>query len=189
MAISSLEFFGHLKWLDGSPLMGHIEDYRQRIFAETLDARGEDGRPRYNQVLTGRAKKNWKSADLIFAALYKFLACESPAGNDCYLLANDEGQAADDLKLCKKLIAVNPLLSREVTVLQKSIERADGKGSFMILPSKDAIGAHGKTYLFCGYDELHGYRNRDVLEALAPDPSRLDSLVWITTYRVSLSVS
>ena len=30
MAISSLEFFGHLKWLDGSPLMGHIEDYRTK---------------------------------------------------------------------------------------------------------------------------------------------------------------
>jgi hypothetical protein len=119
---------------------------------------------------------------LILAALYKFLAWESPAGNDCYLLANDEGQAADDLKLCKKLIAVNPLLSREVTVLQKSIERADGKGSLMILPSKDAIGAHGKTFLFFGYDELHGYKNWDVLEALAPDPSRLDSLVWITAY-------
>ena len=67
-------------------------------------------------------------------------------------------------------------------MLQKSIERGDGKGSLMILPSKDAIGAHGKTYLFCGYDELHGYRNWDVLEALAPDPSRLDSLVWIATY-------
>jgi hypothetical protein len=55
--ISSLEFVSHLRWLDGSPLMGHVEDYRQKIFAETLDTRDEHGRPRYNQVLTGRAKK------------------------------------------------------------------------------------------------------------------------------------
>jgi hypothetical protein len=64
--------------------MSHIEDYRRRIFIETLDTRGEDGRPRYNLVLCGRAKKNWKSADLIFAALYRFLAWESSGGNDCF---------------------------------------------------------------------------------------------------------
>jgi hypothetical protein len=59
-------------------------------------------------ALTGRGKKNWKSADLILAALYRFLAWESPQGNDCFLLANDEGQAGDDVKLLKKVIAVTP---------------------------------------------------------------------------------
>jgi hypothetical protein len=52
----------------------------------------------------------------------------------------------------------------------------------MILPSKDAIGAHGKTYLFIGFDEIHGFRNWDIFEALAPDPTRLDALTWITSY-------
>jgi hypothetical protein len=180
--ISPLEFFSHLKWIDDRPLLNVIELYRQRIFTETLYTFGEDGRPRYNLVLTGRGKKNWKSADLILAALYRFLAWESPHGNDCFLLANDEGQAGDDLKLLKKVIAVNPLLDREVIVKQKEIERVDAKGVLKILPAQDAIGAHGKTYLFVGFDEIHGYRGWDIFEALAPDPTRLDALTWITSY-------
>jgi len=182
MTISPLEFFSHLKWIDGRPLLEVIEPYRQRIFTEALYTFGEDGKPHYNLALTGRGKKNWKSADLILAALYRFLAWDSPQGNDCFLLANDEGQAGDDLKLLKKVIAANPLLDREVVVKQKEIERVDARGTLMILPAKDAVGAHGKTYLFVGFDEIHGYRNWDIFEALAPDPTRLDALTWITSY-------
>ena len=74
------------------------------------------------------------------------------------------------------------MLDREVIVKQKEIERVDAKGTLKILPAQDAIGAHGKTYLFVGFDEIHGYRNWDIFEALAPDPTRLDALTWITSY-------
>lgn len=49
----------------------------------------------------------------------------------------------------------------------------------MILPAGNAVGSHRKDV---GYDEIHGYRNWDIFEALAPDPMRLDSLTWITSY-------
>lgn len=179
--ISPLEFFSHLVWIDGRPLLDVVEPYRQRLFMEALYT-FNGGRPKYNRVLAGRAKKNWKSADLVLAAFHRLFAWESSQGNDCFLLANDEGQAGDDLRLAKKLIAANPLLSREVSVKQKEIERLDGKGSMLILPAKDVAGAHGKTYLFIAYDEIHGYRNYDLFEALAPDPSRPDAIEWITSY-------
>jgi hypothetical protein len=169
---SPLEFFGHLKWLDGRPLLDTIEAYRRRIFEDVLYSFGADGMPKHNMALCGRAKKNWKTADLVLAALYRFLVWPSDRGNDCLLLANDEGQAADDLSLVKKLIACNPLLAQEVTVKSKEITRNDGKGSMLILPAKDIAGSHGKTFLFCGYDEIHGYRTHDLFEALAPDPTR-----------------
>jgi hypothetical protein len=105
--IAPLEPFSHLKWIDDRALLD-IEPYRRRIFTETLYTFGEGGTPHYNLALTGRGKKNWKSADLILAALYRFLAWGSPQGNDCFLLANDEGRAGDDLKLLKKVIAVTP---------------------------------------------------------------------------------
>lgn len=180
--ISPLEFYSHLVWIDGRPLLDAVEPYRRKLFLDALYTFNEDGTPRYNLVLSGRGKKNWKSADLLLAALYRFLVWPSAAGNDCFLLANDEGQAGDDLKLLKKIIAINPLLSREVIVKQKEIMRVDGKGLLQILPAKDVAGSHGKTYLFIGYDEIHGYRNWDLFEALAPDPSRLDVLTWITSY-------
>jgi hypothetical protein len=177
-----VEFFSHLIWLDGRSLLETIEPYRRAILGDVLFTFEADGRPRYNLALCGRAKKNWKSSDLTLAAVYRFLVWPSDKGNDCYLIANDEGQAGDDLSLLKKLIAVNPILAREVTVNAKAIDRRDGKGALQILPAKDVVGLHGKTYLFAGFDEIHGYRNHDLFEALALDPTRPDALVWITSY-------
>lgn len=182
MPLHPLEFFSALVWLDGKPLLDTIEQYRRDIFTRALYTFDDLGNPAINLVLCGRAKKNWKSSDLILAGLYRLLVWPSPQGNDGFILANDEGQANDDLSLAKKLIAVNPVLAREVTVAAKAIVRNDGKGSLSILPAKDVVGLHGKTAIFIGFDEIHGYRNHDLFEALAMDPSRLDALMWITSY-------
>ncbi|MEA2911096.1 MAG: hypothetical protein QOJ15_3177 [Bradyrhizobium sp.] len=179
---SPLDFFGHLVWLDGRPLLDTIEPYRRDIFMSTLYSFGPDGHLIYNMALCGRGKKNWKTADLILAALYRLLVWPSAQGNDGFILANDEDQAGDDLSLGKKLIAVNPPLSTAATVGAKAITRRDGRGALHILPARDAIGAHGKTALFLGFDEIHGYRTHDLFEALAPDPTRPDVMTWITSY-------
>jgi hypothetical protein len=176
------DFFARLRWLDGRALMQTIEPYRREIFERVLYSFGPDGTPRFNRTLCGRAKKNWKTTDLILAGLYRFHAWPSAAGNDCFILGNDEGQAADDLSLAKKLIACNPIIAREVTVRAKEIVRNDGRGTMQILPAGDTVGSHGKTFLFIGYDEIHGYRNYDLFEALSPDPTRRDVLTWITSY-------
>jgi hypothetical protein len=179
---SPLDFFSHLQWLDGRPLLDTIEPYRRDIFMQTLYSFEPDGHLTYNMTLCGRGKKNWKTADLILAALYRLLAWPSAQGNDGYILANDEDQAGDDLSLGKKLIAVNPPLSAAAIAGAKAITRRDGRGALHILPARDAVGAHGKTALFLGFDEIHGYRTHDLFEALAPDPTRPDVMTWITSY-------
>ena len=98
--LSSLQLFGRLKWINGKPLLSTIEPYRRDLFTKALDSGDPDGFPIYNLVLAGRAKKNYKSCDLILAGLYCLLIRESPQGNDAFILANDEGQANDDLSLC-----------------------------------------------------------------------------------------
>ena len=185
---TSLEFFAHLKWIDGRPLIDTIEPYRRAIFTAALDMVGDDGFPKFNMVLAGRAKKNFKTSDLILAALYKLIISEAMQGNDSYILANDEGQAADDLALAKKLVAVNPDLSAELECLVKEIRRRDGRGSLKILPARDIAGAHGKTANFLGFDEIHGYKTYDLIEALAPDPTRRAGLTWITSYATIYSM-
>lgn len=180
--IDPIKFIQHLNWLDGSPLLDVIEPYRQHIFSEALFTFDPDGTPRYNFVLAGRAKKNWKSADLVLAALYRLLAWDSPLGSQCYILANDLGQANDDLELTKKLVKVNRLLDDELHIKKEVIERNDGEGFLQILPAQDVAGAHGKTFSFCGFDEIHNYRDHGLFEALAPDPHRPDALIWITSY-------
>jgi hypothetical protein len=138
MQVSPIDFFSTLSWIDRRPLMSVIEPYRQRIFEHALYTFDDSGRPRYNLVLNGRAKKNWKSADLILAALYRLLFWETAAGNnECFVLANDLDQANDDLSLAKKLIEANPLLKGDVVIKQKVIEREDGKGFLEILPAGD----------------------------------------------------
>ena len=177
-----MSFFGHLRWIDGRPLVRTIEPYRADILTTALYTFDPDGRPTFNQVLCGRAKKNWKSTDLILAAFHRFFTGSSPHGVDGFLLANDEGQARDDLDLAKKLITANPVLAREVDVLADRIVRRDGAGALQILAAGNAVAKHGKTYLFVGFDEIHGYRSWDLFEALAPDPTRPDALTWITSY-------
>lgn len=76
----------------------------------------------------------------------------------------------------------NPALAAEIEPLAKELRLRDGSGSLRILPAKDVHGAHGKTYNFLGIDELHTSRSWDLLEALAPDPTRTDALRWITSY-------
>ena len=176
MKLTSLQFFAKLRWLDSTPLLPRIEEYRQRIFARALDS------TLYNLVLAGRAKKNAKTLDLVLAALYSLICRESPQGSQCYILANDSEQAGDDLDLAKKLIGVNPLLERHLTIKLKSIVRKDGRGQLDILPAGDIAGSHGKTYVFCGFDEIHAYKSWDILEALQGDPTRRDALMWITSY-------
>jgi hypothetical protein len=176
------EFVAPLVWIDGRPLSSTIESYRWSIFDRAFQRRDDDPRGlAYTLILCGRAKKNWKTADLMLASFYALLN-DSPGGNQVYVVANDEGQAADDLTLGKKLVRANPLLDEWVRIKANVIERRDGEGFLEILPAQDVVGSHGKTYRLLAIDEIHGYRTWDLLEALAPDPTRLDCQQWITSY-------
>jgi len=180
---SPLAFFKHLRWIDGKPLLNHIEPYRRKIFTDVLYSFDAQGHPRYNFALIGRAAKNWKSADAILAGLYRLLAWPTaPQGNDVLIIASDEDQANDDLELAKKLVDANEIVSAEVEVVQKEIYRPDGSGSMVILPAHDVVGQHGKTYSLLVFDEMHAQRDYALFEALKLDPSRRDALMWVTTY-------
>ena len=180
--LDSPAFFSQLHWLTGVPLTDVIEPYRARIFTRVLDTFDGPGTLQFNLALCGRAKKNWKSSDLVLAALFACVANDSPGGNQCYIVANDEGQAADDLELAKKLHEANPLLQAALKVTEKALVRRDGRGFLKILPAQFAVGEHGKSYRFLGIDEIHGHRSWDLLEALQLDPHRPDAQQWITSY-------
>ena len=72
------------------------------------------------------------------------------------------------LKLAKKLVAANPVLAKAVKVKAREIERLDGAGSLQVWPPRTRVGAHGKTYLFVGFDEIHGYRTGTGLKPSRP---------------------
>ena len=179
--IVTVELLRRMRWLDGSPLLSRIEPYRLRLFDAFFDQRDEAGRPRYNLAVCGRGKKNAKTLDLCLAELIAVLE-DSANGSQCYLLANDQAQAADDLSLLKKLIAANSFLEEWLKIRKNIIERRDGDGFIEVLPAQDVAGAHGKTFRLCGFDEIHGYRDWDLLEAMQFDPTRSSAQMWVTSY-------
>lgn len=181
--IHPIEFFRHLVWLDGRPLLEVMEPYRQEILATSLYTFRPDGSPLYRRILTGRSKKNSKTSDAVLSALYKCLVWKAHGdnGNEVYFLASDLAQANDDLDLCKKLVRRNPLLDAELTIKSNVIERKDGRGFIEILPAGDAQGLHGKTYLFLVLDELHTQKDYRVLEALEIDRTRHDTVQYFAS--------
>jgi len=170
-----------LKWLDRRPLLDTIEPYRRRLFATALDSFDADGRVKFSMILSGRAKKNFKSTDLVLSALFALLANDG-ADQTCFIVANDADQARDDLQIAKLILKANPIIGDLVTIRKDTIERKDGNGTLQILPKGDVAGAHGKTYRFLGFDEIHAYQDHSIFEALALDPTRRDSQVWVTSY-------
>jgi len=106
----------------------------------------------------------------------------SVQGSDGYILANDADQAHDDLSLGKKLVACNSDLASEIEPLATELRLRDGSASLKILPAKDAVGAHGKSAAITCFDEIHGYRDWSLMEALQLDPTRPDALTWVTSY-------
>lgn len=173
------EFLDALRWLDGMPLRDRLEPYRRRIFERAFETDGETFR--HNLVLCGRAKKNWKSADLILALIWALLE-PRPGRKECFLVAFDEDQAANNLTLLKLLIRANTALSKRLSVRQNIVSRKDGQGFAEVLPGQSHLGEHGRTFRFLGIDEIHTQRSWNLLEALQPDPTRLDAQTWITSY-------
>ena len=180
--IPVLNFLSTLKWIDRRPLLEVVEPYRRRILTEALDTAEPDGQPRYNQALTGRGKKCWKTCDMLFAAMHRLIAWKTPLGNDCLIVSFDLEQSSECLDLVKKLIRVNPELQKRLTIKKTEVVRRDDKGFLRIISGRDIYGQHGKSFLFLGVNEIHTQRDYSLLEGLQPDPHRPDVLTWFESY-------
>jgi hypothetical protein len=179
---SVLDFLSLVRWLDGTPVLDHIEDYRKQILSTFLDTYTSDGRVQYTLGVAGRGKKNFKSCDLVLASLFALLGNDSVFGNDVIIVASDLGQAQDDLSLLKKLVQVSPHLNHRLRIMDKAIVRKDDKGTIKVIPGGDISGSHGKTARLVAIDELHTAKDWKLLEALALDPLRPDAQQFITSY-------
>jgi hypothetical protein len=164
-----------LRWLDGRPLLATIEPYRLRNFTAFLDDQ------RYNVGLFGRAKKNWKSADAMIAAL-RAVSEDRPAGSQVYVLANDRDQARDDLVLLEKIVRVNPLLEARLTIRRNVIERKDAAASSKCCRRRTSPARTARRSGSSSSTRSTATKSWDLFEALAFDPTRPEAQWWITSY-------
>src|SRR5688572_12193820 len=182
--IHPLKFLALLRWLDHRPLLELLPTFWHQILTDALFTFRPDGSPQYNRTLWGMGKKNSKTLLLVLVALYKCCIWKAAGnkGNQCYLIASDLGQAADDLDLTKLLVRCNPILEAELAIKSNVIARKDGAGFIEIVPAGDVAGLHGKTYLWKGHDELHTQKGYGVLEALELDRTRPDAVASFASY-------
>ena len=134
-----------LRWIDERPLVECIKPYRQRLFAQFFDEQ-DAGCVRFNLGLFGRAKKNWKSADL---ALADFIA--SSASHQWVTRAiatfwrttpNRPGRSV----IGEKTRESNGVLQASLTLNRQ--HRTEGRARLFltVLPAQDVVGTHGKSY-------------------------------------------
>ena len=54
---TSLEFYSHLKWLDGRPLLDTMAEYRRRLHTSALDTFDENGLPVFTSFWPAEPKR------------------------------------------------------------------------------------------------------------------------------------
>src|SRR3972149_7017228 len=126
---TALDFLGTLRWLDGTPPLGHAH---------------------YNLAPLGRAKKNAKSLDLVLMALVMVLR-DAVGGSQVFLLASDEEQAGDAPDLAKTRPGATPPRGPRLAVREEGGLATGGMGRCGGDPPLVARGSGFKTYTLCGF--------------------------------------
>ena len=142
----------------------------------------QDGRPLYSMVLAGRGKKNGKSLDLILAALFVLMIRRSVQGSDGYILANEATRPAMTWRWRASWL---PAI-RSFQVRSSHWRASCGFG----------MVARRSRYCRRGTPLARTARSRRLsatmkfghiatgrlMEAMQPDPTRADTLQWVTSY-------
>lgn len=174
-----------MRWIDGRRMIDVAMPFQLNILKEFLaTVRLEDMALWYKRGLIHIAKKNAKTLMLISSAMI-LLHTDKPMGRKgCQVVyvANDEGQADENLDFTKKLYRANPIMLDAVRIKSNVIELKDGSGYIEIVASKNADGLHGRSYRLLCFDELHAQTDYRVLEALELDPTRLDAQQLFASY-------
>jgi phage terminase large subunit-like protein len=130
-----------------------------RIFA-----RRRDGKLKHRQALVLLPRKNGKSALGAGIALYSMF--DGPSGGEVYSCAADKEQAKIVFGTAKKMIEMNPLLSREFKPYRDVIEYPANGSVYRVL-SAEAFTKEGLNPHFVMFDEVHAQPNRELWDVMS----------------------
>jgi hypothetical protein len=159
-----------------------LEPYQRRIL-ECVLTPAEDGRFPYSLVVWSQPKKSGKTT--VAAGVASWWAATVEAPNEILVCANDQEQAQG-----RVFQAMGPTLYK-LGVTDWPVGRASIP--LVVLPNGTTVRAlpssyateSGSNHGLITFDELWAYsheRARRLFEELCVVPTRLNSLVWITTY-------
>jgi phage terminase large subunit-like protein len=139
-----------------TPLFGTVE----------YDARRGRYVRRYRELYLSTGRKNGKTE--LIAAIVLYLTCaDGEEAAEVYGLALDKDQAALAFNVAVRMVELQPVLSRRLTLARAARRIVDPKtASFFAITAGDAMGALGPNPHAAYIDELLTQPDRDLYDAL-----------------------
>lgn len=160
----------------GAPLV--LRPWQARLVREVY-ARRADHRRRHRFALIGMARKQGKSALAAGLALYGLLA--EGDGAEVYSAAGDRDQAKLVFSAAKRMVELDPELSREVKPYRDTLV-VPSTGSVYRALSSEAYTKEGLSPSLVIADEPHAWPSRDLWDVLAlAMGARVDPLMLAIT--------
>ncbi|MBN1574732.1 MAG: hypothetical protein JW984_16165 [Deltaproteobacteria bacterium] len=138
-----------------------------------------DGLRKYDLAVFSVPKKNGKSTLAALCIAYLLLA-DGEQYPEIISLANDLEQARRIFDFVKRSFELSPVLRQEVVIKRDRIEARNG-GWYQVI-SADSVSAHGYDCSAIVIDEMWGFQDYKLLEAVAPSPARRNPLTLVVTY-------
>ena len=131
-----------------------------------------DGFRLYRRLVLWIARKNGKSEFLAALSLAFFLA-DGEYGGQAYTFASSEKQARIVFDKAKTMVSISPALSKEITPQADSMFAPALRAKFVPLSGK-AVGKHGLSASVIAGDEIHEWRDGELLNTLHQSTSARD---------------
>ncbi|MHB8136356.1 MAG: terminase large subunit domain-containing protein [Anaerolineaceae bacterium] len=163
---------------DGSLIK--LQDWQKQVLIDIFDTKDEQGGRKYNMALVGLPKKNGKSVLASGIAIYK-LFCGG-INSEIASVAFDSDQARIIFDMARKSIERNPILLSSVKIYHNRIYVPATDSSYEVVPNEH-LSIRGRNFSTVIFDEAQAFgMDRKLLDALAENPTRPDSLMYITSY-------
>lgn len=147
---------------NGEPFV--LEQFQRDIISDMYRA-DETGRRLRRQYLVGLPRKNGKSQLGSALAIYHLVADTTDTNPVVISAAGDKNQAALVFKEAKRMVAASPALSKLLIVQRDRILNPRNNGEYRVV-SADAGLQQGLNPSFVVFDELHIFKNADLLDAM-----------------------
>lgn len=157
-----------------------LQGWQQALLRDMFTLR-TDGTRQYRTALVGLGRKNGKSLIGSCLGLYGLVADGEP-GAEVYSCAGDRQQARIVFGEAKKMVQLDPDLSRELTLYKDAIEFKRTGGIYRVL-SADADLQQGLNPSFVVFDEVHVQPDEDLWNTmvLGMGTRRQPYMIGITT--------
>lgn len=141
----------------------------------------EDGKRLRQSYLVGLPRKNGKSQLGAALALYHLIADKHDSAPQVISAAGDRAQARLVFDEARRMVEMSPVLSEACTVFRNEIHCKHNRGVYKVV-SSDAGLQQGLNPSFVVFDELHVFKNADLLDALTQgSATRHQPLIVIIT--------